>query len=78
MDDRSSMDSHTDKVELTKSKAHIILKIVEYVPNAVVCKTILKKSNGNITVTCFDTGEELAEKSSPYDNLCRSLMAQPN
>jgi quercetin dioxygenase-like cupin family protein len=39
-----------------------------YVSNAVVSKTIIKKTTGNITVSSFDAGEELAEKTSPYDN----------
>ena len=54
--------------EVDKSKIHIIIELIEYVPNAVVSKTILKKSSGNITVSSFDTGEELAEKISPFDN----------
>lgn len=54
-------------VELEKSRVHIIVEIIEYVPNAVVSKTIIKKTTGNITISSFDTGEELAEKSSPYD-----------
>ena len=36
--------------------------------NAVLSKTILKKLTGNITVSSFDAGEELPEKSSPFDN----------
>jgi len=43
------------------------VEIIEYVPNSVVSKTIIKKSTGNISVTSFDTGEELAEKTSPFD-----------
>jgi quercetin dioxygenase-like cupin family protein len=57
----------TVPAELEKSKSHIIVEIIEYVPNAVVSKTIIKKTTGNITVTSFDTGEELAEKTSPFD-----------
>lgn len=53
--------------ELPKSKAHIIVEIIEYMPNAVVSKTIIKKHTGNITVSSFDAGEELAEKHSPFD-----------
>jgi quercetin dioxygenase-like cupin family protein len=53
--------------ELEKSRVHIIVEIIEYVPNAVVSKTIIKKTTGNITVTSFDTGEELGEKTSPFD-----------
>jgi quercetin dioxygenase-like cupin family protein len=57
-----------DSSEIEKSKVHIIVSIIEYLPNAVVSKTILKKSTGNVTVSCFDTGEELDEKTSPFDN----------
>ena len=54
--------------ELDKEKAHIIVKIVEYIPNAVLSKTIIKKLTGNVTASSFDAGEELAEKTSPFDN----------
>jgi quercetin dioxygenase-like cupin family protein len=54
--------------ELEKAKVHIIVEIIEYLPNAVVSKTIIKKITGNITATSFDAGEELAEKTSPFDN----------
>lgn len=53
--------------EIEKSKVHIIIEIIEYMPNAVVSKTIIKKTTGNVTVTSFDEGEELAEKISPFD-----------
>lgn len=53
--------------ELEKTKVHIIVEIIEYVPNSVVSKTIIKKTSGNVSVTSFDTGEELAEKISPFD-----------
>jgi quercetin dioxygenase-like cupin family protein len=36
-------------------------------PNAIVSKTIIKKTTGNITVSSFDAGEELDEKTSPFD-----------
>ena len=61
------MHSYSDSNELEKSKAHIVVEIIEYMPNAVVSKTIIKKSTGNITVSSFDAGEELAEKISPFD-----------
>ncbi len=32
-----------DVVEVDKAKAHIIVEILEYVPNSVLTKTILKK-----------------------------------
>jgi hypothetical protein len=56
-----------NKGEIEKSIAHIIVEIIEYVPNAVVIKTILKKSTGNISVMSFDSGEGLNEKTTPFD-----------
>ncbi len=61
------MKNNNDNIEAEKAKAHIIVEIIEYMPNAVVSKTIIKKSTGNITVSSFDAGEELAEKLSPFD-----------
>lgn len=55
------------EMELEKSKAHIIVEILEYLPNAVVSKTIIRKSTGNVTVSSLDAGEELAYTTSPYD-----------
>ncbi|WP_333600783.1 cupin domain-containing protein [Flavobacterium sp.] len=57
-----------DTSELEKAKSHIIVEIIQYIPNAVVSKTIIKKTTGNITASSFDAGEELAEKTSPFDN----------
>lgn len=51
-----------------KNKSHIIVEISEYVTDSVLSKTIVKKSSGNITVSSLDEGEELAEKTLPYDN----------
>src|ERR1700677_3074509 len=53
--------------ELQKSKVHIIVEIIEYMSNAVVSKTILKKTTGNVTVSSFAIGEALEEKTSPFD-----------
>jgi mannose-6-phosphate isomerase-like protein (cupin superfamily) len=58
---------HTGSTELERSKAHIIVEIIEYVPNSVVIKTIIKKSTGNISIMSFDSGEGLTEKTSPFD-----------
>jgi quercetin dioxygenase-like cupin family protein len=61
------MDLKSNTSELETSKAHIIVEILEYVPNAVLSKTIIKKTTGNVTVTSMDAGEELAEKTAPFD-----------
>ncbi len=57
-----------DTSEIEKEKSHIIVEIIQYIPNAVLSKTIIKKTTGNITASSFDAGEELAEKTSPFDN----------
>jgi quercetin dioxygenase-like cupin family protein len=52
---------------LEKSKIIFIVKIIKYVSNAIVSKTILKKTTGSITATSIAIGEELAEKTSSFD-----------
>jgi quercetin dioxygenase-like cupin family protein len=59
--------------ELQKAKSHIIVEIIEYMPNAVVTKTIIKKSTGNISVMSFDSGEGLTEKTSPFDTFAQII-----
>ena len=59
--------------ELEKSKTHIIVEIIEYMTNAVVIKTIIKKSTGNISVMSFDSGEGLTEKTSPFDTYAQII-----
>ncbi len=53
--------------QMAKSQAHIIIEIIEYVSNAVVSRTIIKKTTGNITATSIAIGEELGERTTPFD-----------
>jgi quercetin dioxygenase-like cupin family protein len=62
-----------DTPEIEKGTAHITVEIIEYIPNAVVIKTILKKSTGNISVMSFDNGEGLTEKSTPFDTFAQII-----
>lgn len=62
-----------DTNELEKSKMHITVEIIEYIPNSVVIKTILKKSTGNISVMSFDNGEGLTEKTTPFDTFVQVI-----
>jgi quercetin dioxygenase-like cupin family protein len=57
---------NTSKI-LERATAHIIVEIIEYVPDAVVSRTIIKKTTGNITATSIAQGEELSEKTNPFD-----------
>jgi len=63
----------TEKAELEKAKSHIIVEIIEYVPNSVVIKTIIRKSTGNISIMSFDSGEGLTEKISPFDTFAQII-----
>jgi quercetin dioxygenase-like cupin family protein len=53
--------------EVERSKAFICEEAIGYIPHSVVSKTIIKKSTGHISILSFDTGEELAEKISPFE-----------
>ena len=59
--------------EIEKSKTHILIEIIEYVPNSVVTKTIIRKTTGNVSVVAIDTGETLAEKTSPFDTFIQII-----
>lgn len=59
--------------EIEKSKAHIIVEIIEYMANSVVIKTIIRKSTGNVSVMSFDSGEGLTEKISPFDTFVQII-----
>ena len=62
-----------DNVELQKASVHVILQIIEYVPHAVLSKTILKKTTGNVTALAFSAGEQMDEKMSPFDNFIQII-----
>ena len=66
-------DNNSSLLELEKGKSHIIVEIIEYIPNAVLSRTIIKKATGNVTVMSFDSGEELAEKISPFDTFIQII-----
>ena len=55
------------------SKALIIVEIIEYVPNSVVSKTIIKKLTGTVSVVAIDTGEGLTEKTSPFETFAQII-----
>lgn len=60
-------------VEIEKSKVYLTVEIIEYLPNSVVSKAIIKKSTGNITVMSFDNGEGLTEKTTPFDTFAQII-----
>lgn len=59
--------------EIKKSTVHLIVNLIEYMPKAIVSRTVLKKTTGDITLISFDSGEEMAEKSSPFDTFVQVI-----
>ncbi|MGQ1786291.1 MULTISPECIES: cupin domain-containing protein [unclassified Saccharicrinis] len=62
---------HTPEIE--KAKSHILIEMIEYISNSVVSKTILRRTTGNVNVVAIDTGEALAEKTSPFDTFIQII-----
>jgi quercetin dioxygenase-like cupin family protein len=60
-------------VEMEKSKVFIIVEILEYVPNSVVIKTIVRKTTGNVTAVSFDSGESLSGRISTCDTFIQII-----
>ena len=56
-----------------KSNSQIIVEIIEYVPNSLLTKTIIKKSTGNISVMSFNSVSEFTEKISPFDTYAQVI-----
>jgi len=43
--------------------------LVQYQPDAVVSRTVLKTGGGSVTAFAFDGGQELSEHTSPFEAL---------
>jgi quercetin dioxygenase-like cupin family protein len=55
-------DTSPQKTEAIRLKDHI-----DYAPDAVVSKTLLKQKTGTVTLFAFDKGQELSEHTAPFD-----------
>jgi len=62
--------------ELEKSKVFIVVEILEYIPNSVLIKTIIRKTTGNVSAVSFDSGEALTEKITPFDTFIQVIDGQ--
>lgn len=51
--------------------AHIIIEIIEYVPNSVVTRTILNKTTGNVTVMSVEPVNVYSKKFHRSIHLCK-------
>jgi quercetin dioxygenase-like cupin family protein len=62
--------------EIEKSKSHIVIDLIEYVPNSIVTRTIIRKLTGNINAIAIDSGESLSEKISPFDTYIQIIEGE--
>jgi hypothetical protein len=56
-----------EKTEMEKGQVHTLGEIIEYAPDAIVSKTLLKKPTGHINLISYDTGKGLTGKIYPFD-----------
>jgi len=62
-----------NNIEVEKAKAFKNVDLIGYEPNSVVCRTIIKRAAGNISISSFDSGEGLTEKISPFDTFAQII-----
>jgi quercetin dioxygenase-like cupin family protein len=52
---------------LYKAEPVALREAVEYAPDSVVSKMLIKKETGNLTLFAFDKGQALSEHTAPFD-----------
>jgi quercetin dioxygenase-like cupin family protein len=62
-----------EKNAVSKATPLINVEIIEYVPESVMVRTILKKTTGIISAVSFDTDEALAGKIIPFDTFIQII-----
>jgi len=62
-----------NSLQVEKAKAFKVVQIIQYIPNSVLIKTIIKKATGNVNTVSFDLGEALPEKTSPFDTFIQVI-----
>ena len=53
-----------------------LIKLIEVQPGGVVSRILLKRKSGNITLFAFDAGQELSERTAPFDALVQVLQGE--
>lgn len=59
--------------EFEKSKIFVTIGMANYVSHGVVIKSILNKATGNVSVIFIDSGEQLTEELSRFDNFIQII-----
>ena len=61
------------KTEVARSEAFVVAEVINYIPNSIVIKSIIKKLTGNISAISFDSGELLNGKTSPFETFIQII-----
>ncbi|AYB35414.1 cupin [Chryseolinea soli] len=62
-----------ETLDFEKSKIFNVSEVLEYVPNSVVIKTLIRKTTGNVSAVSFDSGKTLEERTSPFDTFIQII-----
>lgn len=76
--DTTELENLPKENEIEKGKAHIIVELIEYEHDAVVSKSIMKKTTGAVNAMSFASGEGLNEKTSPFDTFAQIIDGSAN
>ena len=62
-----------DGDEVERSKMFRAVDVLQYNPNTISSRTIIKKTTGSVTAMSFDAGEVLHPKVLPFDTLLQVI-----
>lgn len=55
--------------EFEKAMPFNFNELIDYSPNSIVSRIIIRKATGNVTFFSFDVGQELSDHTAPFDAL---------
>ncbi|MBU0596222.1 cupin domain-containing protein [Candidatus Bipolaricaulota bacterium] len=57
----------------TGAEVTVLAELVSYQPDAIVSRTLVKRTQGTLTLFAFDRGQELSDHTAPFDALVQIL-----
>ena len=64
---------NNQSAKLPPAKPVQLEKLIEYSPNSIVSREILKTKTGTLSLFAFDAGQGLSEHSAPFDAVVQVL-----
>jgi quercetin dioxygenase-like cupin family protein len=66
----------SDTGQMPSSEAVNVANLVEYAPESIVSRQLIKNDAGTITLFAFDKGQSLSEHSAPFDAVVQIVDGQ--